>query len=105
MQDKPPLKCLQQENKGLCLLDGQTQTDAVVSLNKGRETDDAAGSFVLETKLSLFVPISHPEVVPLVSLYSRDKQNFLGFEKSRVQVQVKFKFKPDLCPYLTGFQP
>lgn len=46
VQDKPPLKCPQQENKGLCLLDGQTQTDAAVSLNKGRETDDAAGNFL-----------------------------------------------------------
>lgn len=117
VQDKPPLKCPQQENKGLCLLDGQTQTDAVVSLNKGRETDDAAGNFLLETKLSLFVPVSHPEVIPQVSLYSPCKQNFFGFEKSRVQVRVKyplnqskfktrnaactFKYRPDLLPHIS----
>lgn len=38
-QDKPLLKCPQQENKGLCLLNGQTQTDAVSSLNKDLETE------------------------------------------------------------------
>lgn len=78
LQDKPPLKCLQQENKGLCLLDGQTQTDAVVSLNKDRESDDAAGNFLLETKLKWktfpVVPVSHPEVIPQVPLHSWSKK-------------------------------
>lgn len=88
------------KTKGLCLLDGQTQTDAVSSLNKDlkTETDEAvrlmmqlsspSGNFLLKTeiknlRLSLFVSVwtsltsrvSQTEVTPDVYVRQR-KEHF-----------------------------